>query len=360
MTLNINIIIENSTVLPFRYSCSLSYLCFYCSRSFTDHGLLRTHTLQHNDYPNLTSKVRKQLQSKLVYVDITDLSCKLCLKKIKNYPALKEHLTNTHMFEFKDVQEGLVPFKLRDGGSFECQICKNSFNGFHNLSIHLNQHYEYCTCETCGASFLSESRLLQHQKMSRHLMDQQAVEKKTIKCPCGKVFSSRYLKRKHEIYDHKMKSKMHECKECDMKFLHRNTLSRHVRMTHLKEKSYKCPICGRGFYSKIDLDGHSIVHTGEKKFKCDICFKSLGRKKSLVNHFRMHNGESRYMCDICGKGFIQKPSLAYHMRKHHAEVIDKKIARKTYSAMRRFQIIPQDELQVYKDASDDMQYVVQI
>lgn len=358
MTFNINNIIQKSTVLPFRYSCSRSYLCFYCPLSFPDHVSLRTHTLQHKGYPKLTIMVRKQLRSKLVYVDVTDLRCKLCLKEIKDYPTLKDHLTEIHRIEFKDVQEGLVPFKLRDGDRFVCEICKKSFNGFQNLSIHLNEHFEYCTCEACGASFLSELRLIQHQKISGHMLNGQIVLKKTYKCQCGEVFSSNYLRRKHEIYDHKMKGKMQECQQCDMKFMLGNSLKRHIRMTHLKERNFKCPICGRGFYSKEGLHGHSVVHTGEKKYQCDICFKSLSRKKSLINHFRMHTGECRYICDVCGKGFIQKPNLAYHMRREHVEARDKKTPKKS-SALRKFKVIPSDELQVYKDTSGDTQYVVQ-
>lgn len=47
-----------------------------------------------------------------------------------------------------------------------------------------------------------------------------------------------------------------------------------------------CPMCPKGFRSKVDKERHLRTHTGEKPFKCPYCPHSSATKGNLKAHMR--------------------------------------------------------------------------
>lgn len=47
-----------------------------------------------------------------------------------------------------------------------------------------------------------------------------------------------------------------------------------------------CPLCPKGFRSKLDMERHLRTHTGEKPFKCPYCPHRSATKGNLKAHMR--------------------------------------------------------------------------
>lgn len=54
-------------------------------------------------------------------------------------------------------------------------------------------------------------------------------------------------------------------------------------------RPFVCPICGKGFPRKGELERHESVHTGARPYVCTMCEKRFSRKDKLVRHKRTHS-----------------------------------------------------------------------
>ncbi|KAM4565467.1 uncharacterized protein V3H82_014495 [Fundulus diaphanus] len=133
---------------------------------------------------------------------------------------------------------------------------------------------------------------------------------------CGKRFYRKsYFKEHKKIH---MDKKPFGCDACGKIFSYSSSLKRHMRI-HTGEKPFSCDACGKRFGRSSALKMHMIIHTGEKRFGCDACNKRFSKKSYLNIHMSIHTGEKAFGCDRCGKRFSASSPLNRHMRIHTGE-----------------------------------------
>ncbi|XP_013163806.1 PREDICTED: zinc finger protein OZF-like [Papilio xuthus] len=330
---NIKIIIESCTACPFKYRKG-TYLCFYCKTSFLEPERLREHTRhQHSDVKQLL-KPRKYEPLKM---DFALTTCKLCGFSISDYEMLKSHLREHGKHLDCSYGDSILPYNLTKD-EHRCQICGKRYEMFLSLHKHMNEHYEHFICETCGKRFATSQRMVNHARthergdfpckrcqdtfpsyasLYAHVAKIHRSNKR-YKCPiCDEKFASYKHRLKHLNTIHGEKTAIFPCPSCPRVFDLCSRRTAHIRFQHLQERNHSCSLCFMKFFTKYELQEHSIKHGGERIYQCDVCKKSYARLKTLREHMRIHNNDRRFVCPVCGQAFIQNCSLKQHMRVHH-------------------------------------------
>ncbi|CAI5660839.1 unnamed protein product [Oreochromis niloticus] len=190
------------------------------------------------------------------------------------------------------------------------------------------------SCKVCGVEYTHLASLMRHiwshvdepqsvcgvcgktlesvEKLKEHLQNYQ----KTYKCLiCGKSFYSRKSFRSHVSFH--TANKLFKCNVCSKTFPRMSALRIH-RLIHGEEKLYQCDICPKSFGLKGQLTAHTKTHTRKERYHCKICGKSVSDHRALSRHKLTHTGERQYCCHICGKQFRLQWSLKTHEKIHTA------------------------------------------
>ncbi|XP_023939791.2 zinc finger protein 585B-like [Bicyclus anynana] len=308
---NVLQVLLKSTIMPFRWLKS-SYRCFYCYEIFQESSDLKNHQHVH-----VGDEVKVQAMNNywdsVVYVDISNMACKLCPEMVTDLYELIDHLIIQHgMVYNKDVGLCMVAFKL-DNFNLYCLACGASFYTFGPLLHHTNkdhkgtsailcdicgQHFKHVNllrahvkivhentgmlCPECGEKFETRAKLKTHQK------NQHDVDKKYKCLVCSQTFQSHYKRSRHMATEHKNRQEI-KCLHCPKTFVFRSMMMTHLRDTHLKVRNHICGVCGWKAFNSNRLKNHMYKHSGEKNFKCDACDKAFTTKKIMRAHFaRMH------------------------------------------------------------------------
>lgn len=275
-------------------------------------------------------------------MDISDIICKKCSKKITDLDEFLTHAFEIHDFKFKkDLQDHIFTYKLLDSG-MECLKCGEKFRFFGPLVMHTHKKHKVSNpflCELCGQGFVTKTNFDNHLK-NRHSKSHSCSKCKEIfhtssklkshvikihsaylKCPkCPLVLPSKYLKKRHLVYEHDVKSLQFPCDDCSKIFTQKSILLNHKLKVHLNQKTVACTICGYKCFDSHTLRRHLVAHSEERPFECRYCKKCFQRRKTLVVHERIHTNDRRFTCKECGKAFLQVTSLKWHVRSHHSIV----------------------------------------
>ncbi|KAI5646314.1 zinc-finger double domain-containing protein [Phthorimaea operculella] len=225
--------------------------------------------------------------------DLSDFSCKKCMKKYQSEKGLKIHFAKFH--NLKIISER----KKEERGEFPCERCGKIFGFKSNLLTHLRVMHiapkQAVKCKVCSVEFTSEGKLKLHMKVHGGNM------KETPKLP----------------------SERHVCPICGHACTKSYNLKVHIAR-HNKTVAFKCDHCDRGFYTRCDLENHIRKHMGMKPFECTQCNDSFRRKDQLQIHLKKHAGERPFICENCSKTFRTNAHLRYHC-KHSTICKNKKI-----------------------------------
>lgn len=220
-----------------------------------------------------------------------------------------------------------------------CTKCNKSFStrrklNLHTSSVHRRKAYH---CTFCPRTFMQFFRLKEHKKRHHFNFNQkvtvshslvpgaqggQLARQKDYLCPCGEVFHSAAKFAWHkETHEKQPKG----CMFCRERFVHKNSLSRHIRLAHpdkysdFKQDTLPCPICKARFIP-TSLKVHIASHVKRAEFQCSICNKVLSTKWNLKIHRWTHNGRSQmpFKCPTCPKAFMRANDLQVHQNTHKA------------------------------------------
>ncbi|CAG9574887.1 unnamed protein product [Danaus chrysippus] len=308
---NVLQVLLKSTVMPFRWLKS-SYRCFYCYDIFQESSDLKNHQHMH-----IGNDVKEQAMNNywepVVYVDISNLACKLCPENVTDLYDLIDHLVAKHEVNYnKDVGVCMVAFKL-DNFAVNCLACGASFYTFGPLLHHTNKDHKGISailCDVCGQRFKDANLLRLHvktvhentgllcpecgekfetrSKLKTHQKNQHDMDKKYKCLVCSQTFQSHYKRSRHMATEHKNRQEI-KCIHCPKTFVFRSMMMTHLRDTHLKVRNHICGVCGWKAFNSHRLKNHMYKHSGEKNFKCDACDKAFTTKKIMRAHFaRMH------------------------------------------------------------------------
>lgn len=304
-----------------------TYVCGTCKTEFDRFKLFNAHLMTHpaecytcgrsfKHWPNFALHIKRHL-------GIKDHQCRLCGKKFVIKQKLIEHMR---------VHTGKAPIK--------CPDCDQHFRRFSNLAQHRNRH---------------------------HL--NKVPSKKDFVCHCGEVFQSKAKMEWHkEIHENKPKS----CPFCREKFIHKNSLTRHIRLSHTEKYvkletatemcticnqpyiktsmkrhmethtderlAYSCTICNKLFSTNWNLKQHKWTHANPtlKPFQCNLCSSGFVREADYITHMNAHKSIRPYTCNHCGCQFIRKYNWIRHTREHETEknytceICNRKFHRKYY------------------------------
>ncbi|XP_060809248.1 zinc finger protein 16-like [Amyelois transitella] len=314
MRKNVIEVVTNTTIMPFRWLKS-SYRCFYCYDVFQEPKDLKSHSEIHKQAEEI-EKVMNNFWESSVYVDVSNMKCRICSEVKEDFHEMIDHLIGSHNVPF-NKENGLCmsPFKLLNI-SVECVGCEKHYRTFGHLLVHSNRHHKGCSqllCEICGQHFRYPQNLRDHVKkqhskatvicnlcgetltnmnrMRTHMQNYHNKRYKCFKCPI--LFETHYRRSRHMIDEHKTRDEV-KCQHCSKTFVFRSAMMRHVRETHMQEKNAVCGICGWRAFSECRLQKHMTKHSNERNFKCPLCDKAFKTKKTMMQHYNnIHQKMSR-------------------------------------------------------------------
>ena len=84
--------------------------------------------------------------------------------------------------------------------------------------------------------------------------------------------------------------------------------------------SFYCEFCNKGFHDNSNLKRHLRTHTNEKPYECKQCDKKFGHSQSLKDHIlTVHKNQKPYPCKFCNKSYGNASNLRRHVKKAHQE-----------------------------------------
>lgn len=155
---------------------------------------------------------------------------------VSDNQSVKSYTTRTHKTKAKT--KATKP-KAKD--KFLCIICKKTYNNS-TFKSHMRKHDKdgaTYKCRICGETFEKFLALQIHEE--------------------GHIPESEY---------------QFECETCNEKYVSQEKLDYHQK-DHLQNKTYICEWCGMIFAKQDSLRVHTRTHTGEKPLQCKVCKASF-------------------------------------------------------------------------------------
>uniref|UniRef100_A0A3B4G659 Zinc finger protein 236 n=1 Tax=Pundamilia nyererei TaxID=303518 RepID=A0A3B4G659_9CICH len=141
---------------------------------------------------------------------------------------------------------------------------------------------------------------------------------------CNQVCQNANTLRRHCRQAHG-KDRCHVCSLCRKAFKRAThlKLQEHKRVhqpgpspSSQKPRVFSCSSCVKAFAKRSQLERHNRTHT-ERPFKCTQCDKAFNQKSALQVHMVKHTGKKPFKCEVCNIRFTQKSNMKHHMKRSH-------------------------------------------
>ncbi|XP_078512931.1 PR domain zinc finger protein 15 isoform X1 [Lissotriton helveticus] len=217
---------------------------------------------------------------------------------------------------------------------YMCNLCSKVFQNSSNLSRHIRSHGDKLyKCEECGKLFSRKESLKQHvsYKHSRNEVDNDYI----YMCPnCEKAFR---IESALQFHNCRTDDKTFQCEMCYRFFSTNSNLSKHKKKHG--DKKFSCEICSKMFYRKDVMLDHQRRHLQVRRVKreelvsndinmhkykkipssCPVCGKMFSCRSNMNKHLLTH-GEKKYTCEICGRRFFRVDVLRDHIHLHFKDI----------------------------------------
>ncbi|KAF8793782.1 Zinc finger protein 16 like protein [Argiope bruennichi] len=302
-----NLISEN--MLASLQSSAKPFLCNYCGKGFRFKGDMLRHTRIHTgerpfklyegDFPN---KSPAHITNISTYQD-GKYVCLLCDYSTRKGSHMRAHHvkhTGERPFPCSLSYEGgfsnnnLTHISTFQGGKYVCLLCSYSTaKGSHMRAHHVKHTGERAfQCSMCGKKF-SQKTFSYSNLMNPYT---------SIDCIGGKKYFCRHCPyssvRLDNMKRHQLKhtgERPYICSICSKRFAYKCNLIQHTFFQSNLTKPYTSTDCAFG-----------------KKYHCKHCPYSSARLDNMKLHQVKHTGERPYGCPICGKRFAYKSNLNQH------------------------------------------------
>lgn len=283
------------------------YVCKVCEEQFTSTRAYDAHLAIHPAECYTCGRTFKRWMNFIIHLkrhlNIREHCCSFCPKRFVLRQNLMEHMR---------IHSNEAPLK--------CTICMKRFKRYSNLIQHRNRHHlkirtnnkDYIC--SCGEVFHSQAKIAWHRETH---------DPKPKCCPyCRERFMHknslvRHIRLSHTERFHSLKRDTVECPYCKKKYI-KSSLKVHMETHKEKKTTYECSICNKSLTTKWNLKQHQWIHASRsnKPFKCSLCTKAFVRETEYTSHMNTHKSIKPYTCDYCGCQFARKYNWLRHTREH--------------------------------------------
>ncbi|XP_059615932.1 zinc finger protein 99-like isoform X2 [Phlebotomus argentipes] len=232
---------------------------------------------------------------------------------------------------------------------YDCRVCSRRFSTAKILRLHREYHAKEkkYNCEVCSESFRFQNAFIIHveKHIERLPLPQELLDLHVIpaiddscqappgvnqdlmnggilyKCSqCPQKFATVNERRNHQSREH---PKIHTCEYCGKEL--RSSFSYRLHLvSHTKEKTFKCKLCGEAFaYPNLLVVHRRVAHgTGDpekllRPYRCEPCGKAYVFKYALTEHINFVHRDLKLICDLCGYSYGTKARLRRHFKRVH-------------------------------------------
>ncbi|XP_063221104.1 uncharacterized protein LOC134530309 isoform X2 [Bacillus rossius redtenbacheri] len=249
---------------------------------------------------------------------ITGRPCRVCGVVCGDLQALRDHVRTKH------------PDRM-----LRCNICGKDFALLQDLMFHMKKKectfvtrweedskggepsagaarpgggdsdFKELQCKHCLFTAKLKSDVLYHQSLhSEPVMRLATVNGKQTMVPFYSCSECDVCLRKSSLRHHvrvHAREKLFECRRCDERFAHPNSLLTHERRAHGdSSREFRCADCDYVTELRTSFVRHCHSHSpGERVLACHLCDKKFAHKHNLSQHVRLHAGK-KVACPVEG------------------------------------------------------------